>query len=132
MHPISFIKLPSAGVDQTLYISLVVFVSFVFLILVLILIYRYKTIQAHYKHFHYVLQQRGLDDKTIKKLFKFINKHNYTLELLLSNEQLVHKACQEYGLDEEEVKKKLGYDRKALLEEYMKRMESLRKKWNRK
>lgn len=86
---------------------------------------------SHYKHFHHVLAQRGLDDRTIKRLFKFINKHNYTLELLLSNEQLVHKACQEYGLDEDEVKKKLGYDRKALLEEYMKRMEQMRKRWNR-
>ena len=130
MHPAGLLRLPE-GIYPNLILSLAIFVGFVFLILIIAIIYKIQTDRILYRHFKHLLSQKGLDDKSIRKLYNFLKRHKYPYELILEDEKLVEEAAKATGLDANELKKKLGFDRKALLEEYMKRLEEMRKEWNR-
>ena len=130
MHPVGLLRLPE-GIDPNLILSLAIFVGFAFLILVIALIYKIQTDRIIFRHFKHLLTQKGLDETTIKKLYKFLKRRRYPFEIILEDANVVEEAAKATGLDADELKKKLGFDRKALLEEYMKRLEEMRKEWNR-
>ncbi len=92
--------------------------------------YRYAKIKEEYHRFKFLLSGRDIPEWQLKKLFRYLRKRDIEPSLILESEQVVHEAAAATGIDEEELLKRLGFDKESLLQEFLKRQEELRKKWN--
>lgn len=82
--------------------------------------------------FYFSIADRGISKSEAKKLFTYFKKHDIDPKMLLESEEIMEKAIKYAEFDLEEMRKKLGFDKKSLIENYLKHQEELRKKWNRK
>ena len=93
--------------------------------------YSWRKRKVEFKHFQYLLKDRDIDKKDVKKLFDYLRRHRIEPHLLLENEHVMQKAVEACGLDMEEIREKLGFDTSSLIKHYIQRQQELRKKWNR-
>ncbi len=115
---------------HALTLSLITLGAFFLVALGAALYYRYTKIKEEYNHFKFLLAGRDIPEWQLKKLFRYLRKHDIEPSLILESEQVVANAAAATGIDKEELSKKLGFDKESLLQEFLKRQEELRKKWN--
>lgn len=116
--------------SEALLLSLAALGVFLLILLLAILYYRYTKIKSQYNSFKFLLSGRDIPEWQLKKLFRYLRKRDIEPSLILESEQVVHEAAAATGIDEEELLKRLGFDKESLLQDFLKRQEELRKKWN--
>ncbi len=117
--------------QKALLQAFIVLVVFVAIFLLSIVYYSWKKRRSEFKHFAYLLKDRDLSTKEMKKLFSYLKRHHIELHLLLESEHVMTQAVEACGLDKEKMKEKLGFNTSSLIKHYMERQQRLRKQWNR-
>jgi len=86
--------------------------------------------RQRYRLFLHRLSGRGVDTAALRCLFRYLERHKLQTSLLLESEAVARSAAKACGLDEEELLKKLGFDTRELVRQFLQRQRQLRKKWN--
>jgi len=129
MRSLDFLKPPPLSI-QDLYLVLGVLGGFFLLLLFIALYLRYEKKKRKYKHFVMVMNHRDLSETQLRCLFRYVYKHDFKPEILLESEKVLEEAIRFCDLDEKEIKKKMGFDQRSLIHDFIKRQEELRRKWN--
>ena len=129
MRAIDSLKLPS-GLNQDLLVALGVMGIFAVLLLFGLLYYRRQSQKVEFQHFRHMLSNKELSDQQIHRLYKALKKSGRELHLILESEEVMKEAAATAGLDENELRVKLGFDTDSMVQKFLQRQQELRKKWN--
>ncbi len=129
MNPLHSLKSPGISASE-LWLVVGVMGFFLFLLISLALYLRYQRRRSLFQHFKMLYLHRGLDEKEMRCLFRFVEKRGYDPQILLESQKVAHEAIVWCGLDEGLMMKKLGFDTQSMIHDFLKRQEELRKKWN--
>ena len=129
MKNLDFLKLPAPSFEDLLPV-LWILGGFFLLIIFLIIYYQFKKRKLYYRHFVLLMKDRSLEEAQLRCLFRYVYKHDFKPEILLESEKILEEAIRYCGLDEKEIKKKMGFDQRSLIHDFIKRQEELRRKWN--
>ena len=103
---------------------------FLFLFIVALWYQSYSRKKQEYNFFRHLLADRELTETEIYKLYKALKKLKKELHLILESEEVMKEAARVAGLSEDELRVKLGFDTDSLVQQFLKRQQELRKKWN--
>ena len=117
--------------SESIIKALAILAVFMLLFAIAALYYSWRKRKVEFKHFQYLLKDREIDEKDVKRLFKYLKSHKIEPHLLLENEHIMQRAVEACGLDVDEMREKLGFDTSSLIKNFIKRQQELRKKWNR-
>ncbi len=129
MKNLDFLKLPVQSTSDLLLV-LGILGGFFLLLLFIALYLRYEKKEREYRHFLMVMSHRELNEVQLRCLFRYVYKHGFKPEILLESAKVLEEAIRHCNLDENEIKKKLGFDQRSLIHDFIKRQEELRRKWN--